>query len=293
MPNEVNWRNPYEDRTGSWYKGNLHTHCSDSPGPCGDDTAAEIAETYLEKGHGFLALSDHMCLTEFSHERLAIIPGIEWNAPSGQHTGIYCLDGEVIKPAVDIDNLDTLLEEFGGRDEVLLILNHPNWQLVPHYRREDLESRTGYDGIEIYNGLIELLPGLPDSTDKWDYLASKGKPVLGYANDDAHGANSLGLAANVVRAAEPTPEAVFHALKTGNFYCTTGVPIADIRREGDTVTVTAPDAARIRAKGNGRIIKDTEAAELSIDLSAHGGKYVRFEAKGGKGSTAWTQMFKA
>ena len=41
---------------GNFYKGNLHTHCTESDG---DYPAEEVIRRYQEKGYHFLALSDH------------------------------------------------------------------------------------------------------------------------------------------------------------------------------------------------------------------------------------------
>ena len=41
---------------GHFYKGNLHSHCTESDG---DYPAREVIRRYQERGYDFLALSDH------------------------------------------------------------------------------------------------------------------------------------------------------------------------------------------------------------------------------------------
>ena len=41
---------------GQFFKGNLHTHCTESDG---DYSAEEVVKRYRQQGYDFLALSDH------------------------------------------------------------------------------------------------------------------------------------------------------------------------------------------------------------------------------------------
>ena len=43
-----------------WYKGNLHSHTTESDG---DESPEKVAKWYAEHGYDFLVLSDHNCLT--------------------------------------------------------------------------------------------------------------------------------------------------------------------------------------------------------------------------------------
>ena len=88
----------------------------------------------------------------------------------------------------------------------MAILCHPNWV------REDLWSPDAhgraalYAGIEIYNHVINRLPGRALATDDWDAMLSRGHLIWGYANQDAHRPDDFGHAWNMVLAPSATVE---------------------------------------------------------------------------------------
>ena len=292
MTNTVNWQNPYARREGRWLRGNLHTHTTGSDG---DTAPAQMAEIYARAGYDFLAISDHMAYTSTTLPGLTLLPGMEWNAPSGgEHTGIY---GKALAatPAAfsALTSLPALTAALTGDDD-LVILNHPNWQYRPHFHREELEQAGEYDGIEIFNGVIKVLEGSEYATDKWDYLLAKGKRVLGVASDDAHsGSSHTGVGWIMVRALDNSAAAIFAAIKAGNFYCSTGVHIHDIRRDGQRIEVDTDDAQEIQVLGDGgQLLQTTHHTYMSFDLpSAERYSYVRCTAYGAGSTMAWTQPF--
>jgi len=312
----VNWTNPYEDRRGEWLRGNLHAHTSPAS-PCSQIPLGRVLDLYARKGLDFLSVSDHMCLTEAEDERLILIPGVEWNArgdgfSSYEHTGIYSLDDNLLRSVLSIANHDELLQYLAGK-EVLVVLNHPNWEMTPHYRREQLARKEFFDGLEIFNGVVERVPGYAISTDKWDFLLSKGKRVLGFSNDDSHDEDDVGWAWNCVRAASPTAESILDAVRKGNFYCSSGVNITDIRKTGDVIEVETEDAQEIRVLCDRGLITRVNDKSVSFSLSSLDAyirklleqvkdpslhpllsstvSYVRVTAYGSGSSMAWTQPF--
>jgi len=285
----VNWANPYEDRCGQWYKGNLHAHTSPASA-CGKVPLARALDLYVQSGYDFLAVSDHMKLSRPQDSRLTLIPGVEWNSPLGEHVGVYSLNTDILDSAVGIADHVQLLAFLGGKD-ALAVLNHPNWELQSHYRREKLQERQGYDGIEIYNHVIERCQGYAISTDKWDFLLAQDRRVLGFANDDSHAECDIGNAWISVRAHERTPAAILEAVRRGNFYCSCGVELTDIRREGDAITVESRGGQEIQAIGEGGIMMQRVRQEsLTFDIKA-ARRYVRFAVYGTGSSMAWTQPF--
>ncbi|MDD3927707.1 MAG: hypothetical protein PHT33_13715 [bacterium] len=290
MSMTVNWINPYADRTGNWMKGNLHTHTSPAS-HCGKISLERTLSLYEDAGYGFLSISDHMKLTQAESERLTMIPGIEWNSPVGEHIGLYSCNPEAIETSITIGKPGEVLAAFSSPD-VLLILNHPNWQLRPHYRREELMALTGYDGIEVFNGVIKRLEGYEIATDKWDYLLSNGRAVLGFGSDDFHAEGDLCLGWNVVRAESASPEDVFKALKTGNFYASSGVALTDIYREGDSITVESDNGQEIQAVGHGgKVLTTVRDNRMTVDISRWDTDYIRLAVYGPGSSMAWTQPF--
>ena len=290
MSISVNWRNPYEDCPGRWYKGNLHTHTWPAS-HCGKLPLERMLAEYARLGYDFLSISDHMTLTAARHDSLTIIPGLEWNAPNGvYHTGLYSLDEALLAEAPAFTDQQSLLTHMAGRD-AMVVMNHPNWLPDPHYRREKLDERTGYDAIEIYNHVIERLEGYAISTDKWDYLLSRGRRVLGLASDDSHIEQDIGGAALMVRSASGDAASLLAAIRRGRFYCTSGVWIRRIGRQGNTVSVESENAQEIQAIGDGGARLERHAGpSLEFDLGP-AKSYVRFALYGPGSSMAWTQPF--
>ena len=291
MSSCVNWANPYADRSGKWLRGNLHTHTSPASS-CGAISVPECVGLYVERGYDFLSISDHCAYTRHADDRVTLIPGIEWNnAAGGYHTGVYSLDASDLDTAIAAPDQDILLHDLADTG-ALVVLNHPNWQLRPHYRREELEAKRDYDGIEVYNAVIERLVGCAIATDKWDYLLARGKKVLGFASDDSHCANDIGFAATYVRCKTRAPADIMAAIKSGNFYASSGAVIDDIRFEGGVIEIETPDAQQIEARSDGGIcihcVKDRCMRFDTRDLRRN---YVRFTVYASASAMAWTQPF--
>ncbi len=297
MSLEVNWANPYEDRRGQWLRGNLHAH-SCPVSPCGKVPTDQLLAAYAKCGYDFLSLSEHRTLfTPANETDLVLIPGMEWNDTDREkHTGIYSTDPELIRPLMDIAAQEPLLAHLAGRDDALVILAHPNYQSVPHYRREELAGTGPYDGIEIYNYTIERLPGAALATDKWDYLLEKDIRVLGFASDDTHYDYEIAKAWICARSESRSADGILSALRKGNFYCATGseggVEIRDITRTGQQIKVETANAEQVRAiTDGGRVVQRAAGPTIIYDVPVPAPAYVRFEAFGRGTARAWTQPF--
>ena len=144
------------------------------------------------------------------------------------------------------------------------VLNHPNFEAhFNHFPQEKMESLEGYHGIEIYNGVIERLPGVALATDRWDRLLTTGRTVWGFAHDDSHLPIDVELAWNMVNADNCTAGEITAALKAGCFYGSTGVTISNAAAIGTTVHVETEDAQRIRFISNAGVIQSTVDASQS------------------------------
>ena len=290
MSNHVNWANPYAGRNGRWLRGNLHTHTSPASA-CGKVPQDEVLRLYDEAGYDFLAISDHKTLTLASHRRMVLLPAIEWNSPIGEHTGVIGGDPRLLARLCKTQSHPGLLRRL--RDTpALVILNHPNWQLQPHYRREQLLERRPYDGIEIYNGVIERLSGYAIATDKWDYLLANGRRVLGFASDDTHIPADLGLGWIMVRSQRRTAGAILDAIRAGCFYASSGVRILNVGRKDGKLFIETENGDEIRVIGTGGNLLHREfGRSLRYDVRKIESGYIRFEVHGRGAAMAWTQPF--
>lgn len=180
----MNWTNLYGNRHGIWLRGNLHTHSGEGM------TQAELLGRYAKLGYDFVSITDHMKVTiprPPEGNPLLTLPGVEWNSKIGEHMTLIALDPELLESCLALEDQQAVLMHLKGRN-VLRTLNHPNWRVPPHYSRDDLMNRPDVDGLEIYNAKGEGAPGEALATEKWDYLLSRGRKLLGVAGDDAHNA---------------------------------------------------------------------------------------------------------
>lgn len=286
----MNWINPYRATKGVWLKGNLHTHTGEGM------TVAEALGRYAELGYDFLCISDHRSLTipeRPKGNKLLLLPGFEWNSATGEHMNLISFDRALLRACTTRKDQLPLLQRLAKGGKVLTILNHPNWQEPPHYSREQLFEREPYAaGLEIYNGLIDWLAGTALATEKWDYLLSRGRMTLGFANDDAHRLEHVGQSWIMVHASARTPGAVYRALQQGRFYCSTGVSFTAIRRHRMTIEVATADADEIWAVGEwGVRLARVRGKSMRFDFAGCKSRYVRFVAYGRGTAVAWTQPF--
>lgn len=297
----VNWLNPYEQRQGQWLRGNLHAHATPFS-PCAEIPLSELCAAYQRCGQHFLCVSEHMKVTVPAWDSLLLLPGVEWNSRSTymanraltyqHHIGVYSLDTRLLDNAVRLRAPDAMCAELTGPG-TLLVANHPNWLDPEHYDQYTLHRLAPcLDGVEIYNALLELEEGEADATNRWDRLLSLGLPLLGFAGDDAHAAADVGKAWLAARAVESSPEAVFQALKNGNFYCSTGAVLSDVGRESDQLFVHVEQEARIRVIGSGgKVLLERVGLGAQWSFSDNSTDYARFHVMDRNWAQAWSQPF--
>ncbi len=288
----IKWSNPYDVPGRLWLKGNLHTHTREGSG-CGQIPLAESLARYAELKYDFLCVSDHMFLRDkiAAPKSLTILPGVEWNSPRGDHITVCSFRPDVLKRSLKIGDPAKLIA-YLVKNQALVVLNHPNWQEPEHCSREKLVERSAAAGLEIYNAVIDRLAGTALATDKWDYLLSNGRRLLGFGSDDSHGLEDIGRAWIMVRAAARAPRAVMDAIKRGGFYASTGVTVRRIGRRGGHIVVDTVDADEIWAVGAwGVCLSRVHGPRMEFDCGAHKTPYVRFAAYGRGSAMAWTQPF--
>lgn len=271
-----------------WLRGNLHAHTTQSDGASPPEA---VIAAYEQRGYDFLALSDHDTLVRpgdyQSRTPMTLIAADEVTR-GGPHV-LAAQVREVVLPDPDRQRVIDATRAQGG----FAVLCHPRWQRrYSHFPQDLMERLTGYTGIEIYNGVIERLEGAALATDCWDGLLSGGRRVWGFANDDLHVPADIARGWNVVQAADRSAEALCDALRRGRFYASTGVEITRIEVSGGAISVTAPNAQRIRFVGAwGREWLTVDGSEAGYEAQGAEGGYVRVECHGAGVQAAWTQPF--
>ena len=146
-------------------------------------------------------------------------------------------------------------EQRTGR-EITAVLNHPNF--LWSQTAEDLLALPALRFFEVYNGhpLVNLLgDSVHASTESlWDIVlthrfANDGGPLYGVATDDSHDYHRFGPDQRnsgrgwiMVRTPRLEADSLMAAMQRGDFYASTGVELADVRRDGARLSLAIREA---------------------------------------------------
>ena len=287
--------NPFQ-QPGQWYRGNTHTHSTESDGklPIADRFAA-----YREKGYDFLVLTDHRKVNDvqdYSTSDFLAISGSEVHPQNPYGGATYHIVAINIHEPVNCAKMhpNAVLDDIkaqGGE----AVLCHPYW--CGHTVSDFLPLR-GYFAVEVYNDTCMGI-GKGFSEQAWDDLLDRGGPVFGIAADDAHGVTHDCFHGWVmVKSPELTLEGIMEALRTGAFYSTLGPEISDItvNHADKKITVKCSAAQSIVFKAEchrGRRVLAPEGATLTEATYQvpEDAKYVRVEVTDETGKKAWSNPF--
>jgi len=292
------FNNPFTAE-GNWYKGNLHTHTTNSDGNL---SPADTVKQYREAGYHFLALTDHNLLTKLEESpSMLLIPGEECTCGLTEAKDSYHLVALNISQAIpplgeDGEKIDP--QEFVERAKAQggeIILAHPRYSALT---RNDVFSFQGFIGIEAFNTYCSVSGGAY-GLDQWDELLARGRNVFGLAVDDAHNRggvdnpNDACCSWIMVKAKRLTTPDIMDSIRKGLFYASWGPEIRGVRIEGTSISVaTSPVKSISFVAPTGYAKKFPvrgRAAILDATLEVHPGpSYVRIECTDGEGRSAWT-----
>lgn len=258
-------------KEGQWYKGNLHSHTTNSDGKL---TPKEAVQLFREGGYNFLCLSEHDLYTdyrdEFDSETFKILPGLEASAvlisdmEKKLPLKVHHMHGilgttemqsnatklmnhqEKLPPEIYVGDWDGRAVAQGLSDKLrsmgmFVTYNHPIWSRVESHEFVDVE---GIWAVEIYNynTVNECAEGY--DTTHWDTMIRKGKKIYGFASDDNHNTGEFDDVLGgyvVVRAKCLSHEEIVKALLAGSFYSSSGPVIYDWGvNEGKVFVKTGP-----------------------------------------------------
>ena len=284
-----------------WLRGNHHGHSTVSDG---EDEPGAMVAAYEAAGYDYLALSEHDVLLDpeplQESTSMCLVPAVEVTSCFG-HSLMY-LGANRVLPAGELTPQQIMdqVQQAGG----LFIFDHPNWKPRADYATDELlDQMEGLQGVEIYCGVIERLPGEALATQRWDRLLGKGWRVWGHGTDDQHRAADYFIAWNCVqwpRGRAVSPAGLVRALAQGRFYASTGVRIDRVGLDGRGAAMVESEADEIRWVGrDGAVLRkqaggaDRLAPAEAVQLAggSHQLPYVRAECLGRGHAMAWTQPF--
>ena len=310
------------DSSMGFYKGNLHSHTTNSDGRL---TPTEAAIYYRDHGYDFLALTDHNIYSDYRDiiklDDFLVFPGTEASvlkmrdekfvhALKCHH--LLCFPKPFLKesempgykhleryvyPITYGDDTDfhritvEFLKELKRRGYIICY-NHPVWSRVDDEDYLDLE---GLDFLEIYNwgSVIDSATGYDAFS--LQKMLDRGIHINAIATDDNHNKKDLDDSFGgfvEVNAEALDYDTIMQAMLDGRYYSSSG---AEIRNWGvrngkayiecrDASLVTLVIGPNVRS-GRAKIGKNMEYVEFDIpdDIS-----YFRFVVTDGKGDMAWT-----
>jgi len=298
-----------------WFKGNLHTHTTNSDG---DASPGHVAGWYEAHGYDWLCLSDHNHLTVLEDERASggrwpmLLRGEEVTSLAGEvpvHLNAYGIK-RLVEPSTALTVIDSLRDNVariraaGG----LAAVNHPNYKWA--FSHSELLEVDGYRFVEIFNGHPfvhnEGGGGSPGYVEIWDRLLSADRRVLGIAVDDSHHytgefgshRSNPGRGWVQVRSDRLSENGVMEALDRGDFYSSTGVVLgelasseAEIKIEIEPESNRPDNVARyttVFTGPDGRVLDRVEGNSAAYRPGKSDG-YVRATVLSSRGTRAWTQ----
>lgn len=324
------------DKESRYYKANLHTHSNFSDGHHSPEELKEeykkrgysiLAITDHEHviDHSYLSDEDFLMITgcelaikeferESTHKNLdmkithlnlyALDPH---NAVTPCHSSIYdhlALDkcGSLIKhngefqreySAKGVNEIIRIASEQG----FLVSYNHPSWSLE---NACDYHEYSGLFAVEIYNHARVLQSGMTDEI-VLDEFWRAGKPVMCLCSDDSHSLfDADGPVAfggfTMINAKSLNYKDVMFALKTGNFYASSGPEIKSLIIEDNIVKVEFSDCVMANIITRGRRAKSVRAKKDGAISYAEfelrdGDGYFRITVTDKSGKKAYTQIY--
>ncbi|MEM9242192.1 MAG: CehA/McbA family metallohydrolase [Pseudomonadota bacterium] len=292
---------------GSFWRGNLHTHCDRSDGAL---PAEEVCRRYGNAGYDFLCLSDHFVgrynypitdTTGFRTNRFTTILGAEVHSGAMANGELWHIlavglpedfapsNSPEFEPIPDQESGAEIAQRCREAGAFVAIA-HPQWY---GQTLADAMSIDAAHAVEIYNHGCAIECGRGDGWAICDLMLSAGRKLTAIATDDAHfiGPDHFGGWV-MVKSQENTPEALLQALKDGAFYSSTGPDLHDITIDGDTIHVACSPVAHIIAVGQNAASaqlhgKNMTRGELSLSrFREHG--WLRVTAMDEVGRSAWS-----
>jgi hypothetical protein len=289
------------DKPGRFYRGNLHTHSTDSDGTLPPE---ELATLYREAGYDFLAITDHFRerygfpITDtrpYRREGFITLLGAELHAPETSLGADWHILAVGLPPDFPPRHRSERGPELARRAEeagAFVGIAHPAWYGLTPQDAENLQGAA--HAVEVYNhSCLED----NDRSDGWylaDALLAEGHRIGAYAADDAHmreGAPDAFGGWVQVRSEALEPEEILAALKAGRYYSSQGPEIHAVEVGERSVGVRCSPArgvflggrgyARARALGEG-------ITECELPLAPFVGSHLRATVVDAAGRRAWT-----
>jgi predicted metal-dependent phosphoesterase TrpH len=283
---------------GRFYRGNLHTHSTNSDGQLPPE---EVCARYRDAGYDFIALSEHFMqrydypisdtrayrdedfttlIAAELHQGKTIV-GEPW------HILAVGLPTDFAKPSAEEGAAE--IAQRAADAGAFIGLVHPSWYGLT---AEDAKSITCAHAVEIYNYSSQVEVERGEDWNFCDQLLNDGWRLSAFATDDAHHMthDAFGGWINVL-ADELDPDSLLTALKTGRYYASQGPEFHDIRVAGGEIYIACSAVSSISLQGRGAksAYQSGEGlTEASFPTVRYEEAYVRVTIRDDQGRRAWS-----
>ncbi len=270
-----------------WYKGQVHTHTTKSDG---DLTPQQMTQKYRDLGYSFVFITDHNTVTPIDN-----LSGSDFLVFTGEELSTDAHWGALnLKTTIDPSRLtgQQCIDRINAQNAIP-VLNHPRWSWI-YFSCQDVLSLQNINHMEIFNTITCNSWSYPNYTDLWDEVLSSGRKIYGIATDDFHTVQNenhwyLNIGWIMVRAAGLTRDNILNAIRTGDFYSSTGPAFTELKNENGLITVGVDKNCTIRFIGkNGQVFKEVSGTAATYQAAGTEG-YVRVDAFSSGTKHAWSQ----
>ncbi|WP_322893119.1 MULTISPECIES: CehA/McbA family metallohydrolase [unclassified Yoonia] len=301
--------NPF-DLPGRFWRGNLHTHSTNSDGVLAPQ---EVCRRYQAEGYDFIALTDHFIghfnypisdTRPYRNDAFTTILGAELHSGAMQNGELW----HILAVGLPADFTPPDAPDFSAhpgqetgpalarraRDAgAFVAIAHPEWSQLS---LEDAAAMEAAHAVEIYNHGCVTGCDRGSGVYVLEHLLNAGRRVTLCATDDAHFSEPDHFGGWVmVRAPENTPEALLAALKDGAFYSSTGPEIHHVTWGDDAVEIHCGAAVTAVLQGQGSRTSVVHGHSLTrITLPYKGlaaSPWLRLTIIDAGGKRAWTNPF--
>lgn len=291
------------DQPGRFWKGNLHTHSTESDG---QDSVEEVCRRYQECGYDFISLTDHFLrrydfpLTDtrsYRTDGFTTILGAELHTVDvltelGSQWHILAVGLPLDFAQTPDEETPAHLAQRAVAAGAYVAVAHPRWYALTE---GDIFELGAVHAIEVFNGTAVDHNDGHDSWEITDIMLGRGLRYNCCATDDFHGRDTRAdFALGWVQVKSPTlePEALLNALKDGHYYSSTGPLLHDIQVEaGKKLTVRCSPANRIFLTGKAsvsRTVYGNGITSAEFDLRKFDSPFCRVTIRDDRGGRAWS-----
>jgi len=300
-------RDPAFTAPGRFWRGNLHTHSTNSDGVLPPE---EVCRRYRAEGYDFLALTDHFVglwgypisdTTGYRTEGFTTILGAELHSGAMANGELWHILAVGLPPDFAPSDSPHFVPVAGQETAAqiaqravdagaFVAIAHPQWSGLT---LDDARSVTAAHAVEIYNHGCAMGCDRPDGFAIADLLLSEGRRLTLIATDDAHFSEPDFFGGWVmVKAQANEPAALLAALKAGHFYSTQGPELRDVRIEDNRVIVESSAVSSVIAIGWGTGAKGVHGhsmtrAEVPLDR-LNNSPWIRVAVIDAAGRRAWS-----